>query len=206
MRPITNNIKTRLHTYGPSWLEELGKLANGSPAPRSGSRVGSAVLEAEELLDAGFCPVVVETDEVGNVDSELDVALGSSSDEVSTLEFDSVELVVVVDVVSVDDGASDEVVADLGTVTVIEAADVVEGLGVSLVGAAVEVRSGSSTLQSAFTKFPRWASQMSEFGCASTVSHDARMLACTRARPRWHVTEQRPAEKSAIWHPLMGVL
>ncbi len=88
--------------------------------------------------------------------------------------------------------------------TVVELADVDERVGRGC--ARVVVCFGGSLLQSAFTRFPLCASHISEFGWASTVSHDARMLISTRCSARWQFGEHCPLVKSLISHPLMGVL
>lgn len=116
----------------------------------------------------------------------------------------TVDVSVVVDVVRVYKGVSEDVLGEGEIVTVIDVADVDEGVGRGC--ARVVDCFGGSLLQSAFTRFPLCASHISEFGWALTVSHDARMLVSTRCSARWQFDEHCPLVKSPTSHPLMGVL
>lgn len=110
MRPVTTKVSSILQTHKPSLPEELGKFANGSPAPSSGSRVGFAVLVAVVLLllDVGLSvPVVVscgavevvEIDPVSVDKSVLSVELGSVDVELTVSSVVDVVVSVVVGVV-----------------------------------------------------------------------------------------------------------
>lgn len=190
-------------------------MANGSPAPASGFRVGFAVLVAEVLLllEVERSAAVVVSCEESDV---VEIGPVSVCDSVSELELESVdvelavgvvvnvEVNVVVDVVSVYKG---DVLEEAGLVVVMEDTGVVDGVdGVDGGCVRVEVCFGGTPLQSAFTKFPLCASPISEPGGASTVSHDARMLVSTRCSARLQFDEHCPLVKSPISHPLIGVL